>query len=435
LESLGFASTDPLSGRFGGPNISPETIDPGTKQRSYATNAYLDPVRSRPNLTLRPETTVIKVLFDESSTSIGQKPAAQGVLINTKDGSSQTIHALKEVIICAGTINSPRLLERSGIGSSALLQSLGIDVIVDNIHVGENLQNHVYTGLVFETNDDVDTLDAFFRQEPDAVAAAMQAYGTTGTGPMSTSNMIARAQLPLPEFQTEEGRNELDGLFSTLPDTGSEDEATTPEFAAVHKDFVRSILPEPAEGLGNYIFGAAYAPFEAPNPMFRAPGKFVSTVMELSHPLSKGSVHITSADPAYAGTCEGVAVDCRFLSHPLDLEVLARLLRFTEDLITRVEPIMSHLKPYTKRFTDLETAKDYVRRTVDGSHHYTGTCSMMSRELGGVVDNRLRVYGTEKLRVLDASILPLEPTSNPQAVIYAIAELGASFIKEDLQCV
>jgi choline dehydrogenase-like flavoprotein len=199
LELVGFPRTDPLSGYLGGPNIAPESIDPRTKQRSYAVNAYLDPVRSRPNLTIRTET-VTKVLLERPS-SVGDA-VAKGVQVISKDGSFQTIGVRKEVIICAGAFNSPRLLELSGIGDADLLQRLGINVVVHNPHVGENLNNHLFTGLVFEARDDVETIDAFFRQEPDVVAAAMQDYGTKGTGPLSTSNMITMAQLPLPEFHT-----------------------------------------------------------------------------------------------------------------------------------------------------------------------------------------------------------------------------------------
>ncbi|KAH7311615.1 hypothetical protein B0I35DRAFT_481568 [Stachybotrys elegans] len=431
LESLGFARTDPLSGRLGGPNIAAESIDPKTKQRSYAANAYLDPIRSRPNLTVLPETTVAKVLLERAS-SDGGKAVAKGVQIISKDGSLQSIEARKEVIISAGAINSPRLLELSGVGGSELLQRLGIDVIVDNPHVGENLQNHVFTGIAFEVLEDVKTIDDFFRQEPEAVNAAMQAYATQGTGPMSTSNMITMAQLPLPEFNTEEGRKELDQLFGAL-DTDAKTQTTSPAYLAAHKEFMRTLFTDPSDALGNYVFGQAYAPFDGPSPTYRAPGKYISVAIELSHPFSQGSTHITSADAAKnAGTSEGVVVDCRFLSNPLDLEVMARQVRFVEDLVTRAEPIARNLKPYTKRFTDLDTAKAYVGRTAEGAHHYTGTCAMMSRELGGVVDNRLRVYGTSNLRVLDASILPLEPTANTQAVVYGIAELGASLIKEEL---
>lgn len=426
LESVGFPRSDPLSGHLGGPNIAPETIAPRTKQRSYATNAYLDPVRSRPNLTIRTEMTVTKVLLERQPSV--DDAVAKGVQYTSKDGSSHSVGARKEVIISAGAINSPRILELSGIGGTDLLQRLGIDVIVDNPHVGENLQNHIFTGLVFEVNDDVETLDAFFRQDPDAVATAMQDYGTKGMGPLSTSNMTTMAQLPLPEFHTEAGHKELDELLSL----GVLDSRTTPAFAATHETFVRSILTNPSEAMSNYVFGAGYAPFDGPSPVYRAPGKHVSVAIELSHPLSRGSVHINSAVPEHVSTNEGLKIDPRYLSHPLDLEVLARQVRFTEDIISRAEPLTRYLKPYTKRFTNLDATKDYVRRTADNAYHYTGTCSMMPRAMGGVVDNRLRVYGCSNLRVCDASIVPIEPTANPQAVVYAVAELAASFIKEDI---
>ncbi|KAI1279368.1 GMC oxidoreductase [Xylaria sp. FL0933] len=432
LQSVGYPATDPLSGSLGGPNIAPETINPKTKQRSYATNAYLDPVRNRPNLTVRTGTTVTKLLLEKYSST--DDAVVKGVQVLSKSGDFHTVGARKEVILSAGAINSPRLLELSGIGGANLLQRLGIDIFIDNPHVGENLQNHLFTGLVFEARDDVNTLDAFFRQEPDAVAAAMQDYSSKRTGPMSTSNMVTMAQLPLPDFHAETGRKELNQLLAAM-DTHSDvsrSPPTTPAFAAAQEAFVRSILTNPSEAVGNYVFGTAYAPFDAPSPTYRAPGKFVSVAVELSHPLSRGSVHITSAAPEQTNTNEGVLIDCRYLSHPLDLEVLARQVRFMEDIISRAEPITRYLKPYTKRFRDLELTKDYVRRTVDGAYHYTGTCSMMPRAMGGVVDHKLRVYGCSNLRVCDASIMPLEPTANPQAVVYGVAELGASVIKKDL---
>lgn len=431
LESLGFPKSDALSGRLGGPIIAPESIDPKTKQRSYAANAYLDPIRGRSNLTVLTGMTVTKVLVERPSS--GGDLVAKGVQAISQDGSLQTIAARKEVIISAGAINSPRLLELSGIGGAGLLERLGIDVLIDNPHVGENLQNHLFTGVTFEVKDDVDTIDAFFRQEPDAVAAVMHDYATKGTGPMSTSNMITMAQLPLPEFHTAEGRKELDRLLATK-DADSETRratSTTPSFAAAHESYVRSILTDPSGAVGNYVFGPAYAPFEASDPSYRAPGKHVSVAIELSHPLSRGSVHITSAS-ASSGTNDGVSVDPRYLSHPLDLEVLARQLRFAEDAVLRAEPIARLLKPYARRFADLDVAREYVRRTADGAYHYTGTCAMMPRDMGGVVDSRLRVHGCSNLRVCDASIVPIEPTANPQAVVYGVAELGASFIKRDL---
>lgn len=432
LESIGFYRADPLSGHVAGPIIAPESIDPVTKQRSYAANAYLDPVRSRPNLTILTETNVSKILFEKPSS--GGDAIAKGVQFTSKDGTLQIIAARKEVILSAGTINSPRLLELSGIGGAPLLQRLGVDVIVDNEHVGENLQNHIFTGASFEVHDDLETIDGFFRQEPDAVATAMEDYGTKGTGPMSTSNMITSAHLPLTEFQTEDGRKELDQLLSSLD---AEEDAchstpTTPAFAAAHQEFVCSVLKDPSQAPGFYVMGPAYIPFEASSPDYRAPGKFISVAVQISHPLSRGSVHITSAALELAGSNEGLKIDPRYLSHPLDLEILARQVRFAEQTIKRAEPLARHLKQREDRWTKLVDAKEYVERTVDGSHHYVGTCAMMPRALGGVVDERLRVYGCSNLRVCDASIIPIQPMANTQAVVYGVAELGVSFIKEDI---
>lgn len=316
LESIGFPRTDSLADQVCGAVITAESIDPATKQRSYATNAYLDPVRNRPNLTVLTEATATKVLLEKPSK--GREAVATGVQYTAKDGSTQKIHAREEVIISAGAINSPRLLESSGVGGAKLLQSLGVDVVIDNPHVGENLQNHIFTGVAFEVNDDVETIDAFFRQEPDAVAAAMQDYATKGAGPMSTSNMITSANLPLPEFHTEEGRKELQKLLETPNSEGAADRSspTTPAFAAAHEGFVRSVLTDRQQPLGFYIMGSAFVPFEGPDPNYRAPGKWMSIAVEISHPLSRGSVHITSAAPEHAGSNEGVRIDPRYLSHP-----------------------------------------------------------------------------------------------------------------------
>ncbi|PSR82627.1 GMC oxidoreductase-domain-containing protein [Coniella lustricola] len=339
LESLGFPKSDPLSGYTCGAVIVPESIDPTRKQRSYSANAYLDPVRSRPNLTVLTECTVTKVILEKPSEN--EDAVAKGVQYLDKDGTVHTLSARKDVIISAGAINSPRLLELSGIGGKEHLEGLGVDVVVNNPHVGENLQNHAFTGVSFEVNDDVDTIDAFFRQEPDAVAAAMQDYATKGAGPMSTCNMITSAWLPLAELHSGEGAMIADKLLSDSE--GQKDfqqsKCTEPAFAAAHQDFVRSVLKDPHQPSGFYVMGPAFVPFEGPRPDFRAPGKWISIAVQIAHPLSRGSVHITSAAPEHVGSSEGVSVNRRYLAHPLDLEVMARQLRFAEQAIGHAEPL------------------------------------------------------------------------------------------------
>ncbi|KAF7897361.1 hypothetical protein EAF00_005589 [Botryotinia globosa] len=241
------------------------------------------------------------------------------------------------------------------------------------------------------------------------------------------------AQLPLPEFHTEAGRKELDQLLAGSKSNSDSFQSapTIPAFAAANENFLRSIITSPSEALGNYVFGSGYAPFDAPNPSYRAPGKHIAIAIELSRPLSRDSVHITSSLPEHTGTNAGIAINSRYLSHLLDIEILSCQLRFTEDMISRAESLTRYLNPFSKRFADLHIAKEHVRRTVDGAYHYTGTFAMMSREMGGVVNSRLRAYGCSNLRVFDASVIPVEPTANPQAVVYAVAEIGAGFVKEE----
>lgn len=422
LDTLGFPSSDPFSGAVCGPFAYPESVDPKKKQRSFSTNAYLEPALDRKNLTVLTSSTVTRILLKKTGSG---DVAAEGVQITTSDGLSRAITARKEVILAAGAINSPRLLELSGIGDADLLQRLGIEVTVDNPHVGENLQNHIISSLVFDARDDETTLDPYFRQEPDAVKAAMEAYAC-GTGPLGSSSVIASAQLPLPGIRTDKGQQDLDRLLENIDieaDLQRSPRIST-SFAAAKTSVIRSILSSPTEASANYILG--------PAAIDGSPGNHITVAAMLAHPLSQGSVHITSASPEYLNGNGGLEIDPRYLSHPLDLEVLARHVQFIEQAICRAEPLARRLKPRTELLGDLEQAKQHVRLTAEGAHHFTGTCAMMSRDMGGVVDDELRVYGCAKLRICDASIIPIAPRANTQAVVYGVAEMGAKIIKSSI---
>lgn len=127
-------------------------------------------------------------------------------------------------------------------------------------------------------------------------------------------------------------------------------------------------------------------------------------------------------------------IDPQYLSHPSDLELLARHVQFLERL-ARSPPLSDYIKPNGKRnhstahVEDLAAAKDYVRTTAMSTYHHAGTGAMLPRNEGGVVDHRLIVYATENVRVVDASIMPLIPRSNLQSTVYAVAERAADLIK------
>ncbi|KAK1970722.1 GMC oxidoreductase [Colletotrichum sublineola] len=421
IRGLGFAgSCDPLSGQGVGSSITPDTVDPETKQRSYAGSTYLQSAKSRPNLTVVTGALVEKIIFKTDAGDI----VAEAVQY-TKDGERKTVTARKEVVLTAGTFNSPRLLELSGVGNAELLRGLGIDVVLDHPHVGENLQNHVLVGASFEALPELDTMDGLVRQDPATVGAAMEAYGK-GTGPFTRSGTSATAQLPLPAGEDlGQVLDKLDG-----PKTSA-----TPAFTKALEAYVRSVLTSPSEPSGYYLSFPGYALFSGDGHMAPPPPgeeKYFTIAALLAHPLSRGSSHITSASLESAA----LAIDPAYLSHPVDVEVLARHYQFLEK-IAASEPLRSKLKAGGKRnpaiaLADLEQAKEFVRQTAVGAHHFTGTCSMMPRELGGVVDEKLRVHGIRGLRVADASIVPITVRANSQATVYAIGERAADLIKSSL---
>ena len=130
-------------------------------------------------------------------------------------------------------------------------------------------------------------------------------------------------------------------------------------------------------------------------------------------------------------------IDPRYLSHALDLEIFARHLCYIET-IAGTEPLASLLKPNGKRnapkayVKSLDAAKEYAQLAAMSNWHSVGTCAMLPREKGGVVDERLVVYGTRNLRVVDASIIPIISQANTQSTVYAVAERAADLIKADL---
>lgn len=151
----------------------------------------------------------------------------------------------------------------------------------------------------------------------------------------------------------------------------------------------------------------------------------------LEHPFSRGSIHIQSADPsAYP------KIDPRYLSHPFDLEVLSKIALHIQK-VAKTPPLSNLLKGngtvyqsgYHK-LTDLNVGA-WIKENLQSEYHPAGTCAMLPRKKGGVVDERFRVFGVKSLRVVDASVFPLMPRANLQTLVYAIAERAAEFIQED----
>lgn len=175
-------------------------------------------------------------------------------------------------------------------------------------------------------------------------------------------------------------------------------------------------IPQVPESMSTYI-----TPVE--------PENYITIMAMLNHPFSRGSCHIKS--PKFD---EAPVWDPKYNDQDVDLELLAGAAQFTEKLIA-TEPFKGLLKPDGKRMQvkadTLEGAREVVRARQISVFHISSSAVMLPREAGGVVDHRLKVYGVKNLRVVDASVFPIEPLGNIQATVYAVAERAADILKED----
>jgi choline dehydrogenase-like flavoprotein len=426
LDTLGWCNTDdPIEGEKLGTFACGLTIDAKTKTRGYAASAYYTPeVARRTNLQVLSETLVEKILTKVVDGSV----VATGVKIRTKDGAHHEIVAGKEVILSAGAIQSPQILELSGIGQASLLEKHGIPVVLDSPSVGENLQDHAISAPCFEIADD--QISADIMRDPNIVQAVLQQYTTTKTGPL-VGIPISIAMLPLVDSNGRMSHEEIAQLTKQYVDDPGLAFGQKKQYEQLQKQIL---------GLKEATGYAMMLPLQLNISSGRTemkdllaptnPRNYITIMMAHNHPFSRGSCHIRSANPD-----DKPILDPQYLSHPLDLEILARQTQYIETIV-KTEPFASLLKPSGrlpegKYATTLEAAREIVKERLLSTFHPVGTCAMMPEEMGGVVDSRLKVHGTQNLRVVDASIFPMETLGNIQATVYAVAEKAADIIKED----
>lgn len=396
---------DPLTGHAIGGHTSTCHITGDRRERSHAGVAYLDPVYERQNLTVFTNTMVQRLVIEKDSSG----PVVRGVQYS-QDGVSHTVAARREVILAAGTFNTPKLLELSGIGDPSFLDQHGIDTVYANPAVGENLQDHVRASLSFEVTDDIPT------EMPIPIEEARRLYEKNRSGPLTVNGASMFSYTPLTPFLS---REELESLKSVL-DRYLVDDGSWSSFICKRNKFIRNAIESANEATAvSFLVRGKVVPSEV--------GNFISICSMLSHPFSTGSVHITSANPE-----DKPKIDFDYYSHPLDAEIHARHVQVL-DKLARTEPLASYILPGGKRLPrehpagTIEDAKELARAYAKTNYHPCGTCS-----LGAVVDSRLKVKGVKNLRIVDASVMPLIPRGNIITTVYAVAERAADIVSEDL---
>lgn len=417
---------DPVTGTATGGFNNTGTINPFTMERSHAGNAYLsEEVTQRPNLRVVTEAHVTKILLVKNQDGIVK---ATGVEFRDKGGEKRQVRAQREVVLAAGALHTPKLLELSGIGNKDVLARYDIPCHVNNPNVGENIQDHGFVPYSWEVADPLTSADQL--RDPEVVKTIMEAYMTAKAGPF-TLHTLSSAFLPLMSESLAPGtvRSLVEQYVDSTPASSSpmlkkqfavlRDQVTAPDNCSAQYTLAPFQITPQAGPYPQQVFG------------MKEDGFYVSIVAVLNHPFSRGSTHIQSGDPR-----EPPAYDPKTMTHPLDLELHGRHTLFLETLrdTPPLRPLFKaggrRLHNSGRRVESLDQAKETVRAGYTPHYHVCGSTAMLPREEGGVVDRNLRVYGVEGLRVVDASVFPLIPRGNIQADVYAVAEKAAEILAE-----
>ncbi|KAK4188296.1 putative GMC oxidoreductase [Podospora australis] len=398
------------------------TVNPDTSTRSYSAHYCLTPPS---NLRILTKALAQEVILEQHGTD--SEWTATGVRF-THQGHTFTASASREVILSAGSVQSPQLLELSGIGRPDILAAAGIPLKVANPNVGENLQEHIMLPQVFEVDPSLPHPDDLFNEE--IAATAYEQYLRDRTGRL-TVLPCSMAYLPVSNVAPEP-------IFHRLASKSQALTTYSPDHKSIQADrFTRD------KNLGQveYVFDLGnWNPTFTPDP---SDGKrYCSMLQVLQYPFTRGSIHIRpSNDGSPSTAAQPPVIDPQYYAGPhgeIDLEIMVQGARFAQKIcgtkpLANIIPAPASPPPSVVGGTDEELKKWVVENTIT-DWHPVGTCSMGGRagKEGGVVDERLRVYGVKGLRVVDASVMPLHISAHLQATVYAIAEKAADMILEDL---
>ena len=374
-ESLGFPATPDFNGERG-EGVGIYQINTRSGFRSCSANEHLRKARGRRNLEVRTKSLATRLAFE------GKRASGVRYL---RGGVEHAVTARRQVILCGGAINTPQLLQLSGVGDGARLQAMGIAPLHDSPAVGRNLQDHLAVSYFYGSS--VPTLNDQLGPFLGKVKAAMR-YAFTRRGPLSMSV------------------NQGGG-------------------------FVRSDPAQPVPNLQLYFNPVSYTRTPLTDRKLLSPDPFSAFLISFNacRPTSRGELHIASTDPAVAPS-----IRPNYLSTQRDLDEAragCRLLRRIAATRPLADVITGELYPGPKAVSDDDLLEDF-RQRANTVYHPTCTARMGTDPRESVVDARLRVHGLENLRIIDASVFPTVTSGNTNAPTVMVAEKGAAMLLEDL---
>jgi choline dehydrogenase len=382
-QQLGYDRNDDFNGaRLEGVGIYDVNTRDGRRDSSSV--AYLHRAGSRPNLKIEHHAQATRLLFDREYNASGA-PRAIGVEIR-QNGTTRRFHAAREVIVAAGAVDTPKLLQLSGVGPRALLDKHGIDVMHELPAVGQNLQDHLCVSYYYRAR--IPTLNDDFGSWTGKLRFGLQ-YLFARKGPFSMSV------------------NQSGGFFRTRPHEDKDPDMQVyfnPLSYRIPKSNRASLTPEPYSG-----FLVAFNP---------------------CRPTSRGSVEIASNRVDDAPLIRG-----NYLSTKEDRDEVVRGSQLVRKLM-RAPALHDITIEEVTPADEVRNADDmlkYFRENSGSIYHLCGSCAMGPDARTSVVDAKLRVHGIDGLRIVDASIFPNITSGNTNAATMMVAEKGAQIILDDAQ--
>ncbi|EJT96820.1 GMC oxidoreductase [Dacryopinax primogenitus] len=399
---------DGCTGTVNGTWMAALTIDPKKRTRSYVTTAFYLPNSDRPNLHILLEAYVAKIRFarDISPESDDNKRKAEGVEFIIQ-GELYFTSCRLEVILCAGALKSPQILELSGIGPKARLRGIDIPIQVELPGVGENAQEHSLFGMSFELDPGTswNTYDCLF--DPARAAAEMALFHEKQQG-LFTMGLATLSYMPLQKVSAD--AESLIAAQRTKLEREHQDGKFSKGLWEQYQIQLRNLEESAGVDVEYTVFPAFFTFRSKPEP-----GKSYMTILSvLNHPFSRGSVHAASK------ICtDNPVIDPHYFEDDFDMKLMMEALKFVR-VLRNTEPWKSVIAKEVDPGPEVETEeqmRDYIKQGLSTIYHTCGTCSMLPREKGGVVDPQLKVYGTENVRVVDLSVVPLHVAAHPQVLL------------------
>lgn len=384
---------DAYSGNNIGAYLALETLNPSNWTRSFARSGYIDPYVFRKNLKVLTGHLVTKVEMEK-----GQKLAkATGVTYQAKrGGQSFQVKAGREVIMCGGAVNTPQVLQLSGIGEKDFLNSKKIDVVVDSPGVGYNLQDHVSGGVQWSPAQNTKMPPTDTNQSP-----VVNSYTNTAVCYVNGTQGL--------KDQWDNYLNQVKGNKTKAVNALQAPDVVKKGYELTYSTVLGLIEKgvAPLEMLYSLSFGQI----------------LVQTAMQ--HSFSRGSIMINSTDPF-----EHPIIDPRYFEQDSDRFLIRSGFKLARS-IGQTDPLKSFLGNETVPGTNVQSDDQwdqFIQGRVGTEYHPSGTAAMLPKSKGGVVDKTMRVYGTSNLRVIDASVVPYVVSSHFMSLVYGLAEIGAEIV-------